>query len=435
MESTLQTPVPSAELNAILSSCCGVLGEITLADSAVIILFAEMLGAGTRLSLMMTSLLPLLNGLCIVPMAILTAQLGGSRRLTLGACLLAGGAYFTAAAAPWFGGAAATVLLTSVFLFALFMAGFVAGWFPLLNSFLNPSRRVAFFGRLRLWHQLAGVVFLFGVGLLIGRRPDVKTIQTVLFVGALIFLGRAGFIARIPFFPERNVGGAVGVRRTLAGALANRPLFGFGRYVFALNLAAYCVVPLTLLELSNRLHAPGNAVVTISATALTGMLLGYAFTAKAVRLWTVPGLFRCAHLAFALIALALFCIGRGSVFVYILMAALLLVHSFFVAATSVVSSSEMLALSNVDNRVVDMAFFGMFFYGGQGLSRLAASLFIGSCNATVPWHVGGVSVDRYRLVFLFSAAVAALASRVSPSAQTSKGSIAAPCGHAEAGAG
>jgi hypothetical protein len=388
------------------------LGEVTLTDSAVILLFAGMLGAGARLSLMMTSLLPLLNGLCIVPMAIVAARSGGSRRLTLGACLLAGAAYFAAAAAPWFGRAAAAVLLTAIFCFALFMAGFVAGWFPLIDSFLEPSRRIAFFGRLRLCHQMAGVAFLFGVGLLIGRNPDAWTMQTVLFVSAFIFLGRAGFIARIPVFPERNGGGATGMRRGLAGAMANQPLIGFGRYVFALNLAAYGTVPLALLELKNQLHAPDNAVVTVSATALAGMLLGYALTAKAVRLLTVPGLFQCAHLVFALIALTLFCIGRGGVSVYILIAVLLLIHSFFVAATSVVSSSEMLALADVDNKVVDMALFGMFFYGGMGVSRLAASLFMGAKTATACWHAGGFAVCRYQFVFLLSAMFVALAAGV-----------------------
>jgi MFS family permease len=220
-----QTLVRSAERNAILSSCCGVLGEVALTDSAVILLFAGMLGAGARLSLMTTSLLPLLNGLCIVPMAALAARVG-ARHLTLVASAFAGVAYFAAAAAPWFGHPAATVLLVSIFCFSLFLSGFVAGWFPLLDTFLARERRVAFFARLRLCHQAVCVTFLFAVGLLIGRHPQVGHVQAVLFASAAIFLGRMAFVSRIPVFPEVESGG-VGLRWGLTSAVSNRRLAGF----------------------------------------------------------------------------------------------------------------------------------------------------------------------------------------------------------------
>ena len=61
--------VRSAERLAVLSSCCGFPGEVVLTDSAVVILFAGMLGAGDMLSLLTTSFLPFFNGLCMIPMA------------------------------------------------------------------------------------------------------------------------------------------------------------------------------------------------------------------------------------------------------------------------------------------------------------------------------------------------------------------------------
>ena len=86
-----------AERLATASSCCGFLGEVTLTDSAVIILFAGMLGAGDALSMITTSVLPLLNGLCIIPMAGLAMKIG-MRRQILRACFCASAAYFTAVA-------------------------------------------------------------------------------------------------------------------------------------------------------------------------------------------------------------------------------------------------------------------------------------------------------------------------------------------------
>ena len=412
---TIQTAVRSAERNAILSSCCGVLGEVTLTDSAIILVFAGMLGAGEPFSLMTTSLLPLLNGLCILPMAALVARMG-TRALATGASALAGAAFFAAVASPWFGHAAVAVLLVSVFCFSLSLAGFVAGWFPLLDTFLDEDRRVAFLGRMRLCHQAASVVFLFAVGLLIGRRPQIGQLQSVLFVSAIIFLGRWAFLARIPAFPGKK-GGPVSLRLGLSVAAANRPLGGFARYVFALNLASYGIVPLTLLYLKNQLHASTNVVVLVSAAALCGTLLGYAGVVEAARRRGSRGLLPMAHAAFVLVCLALFCLDKGGASVYVLMAALLLIHSFFTAAASVVSSAEMFSLAHAGNKTVDMAFFGAFFYGGQGLSRLIPSLLLGSHTAALRSPLGSIPVCRYQVIFLLAAIGVTLAALVLPKNQ------------------
>lgn len=402
MATTRQTAaVRSAERNAILSSCCGVLGEVTLTDSAVILLFAGMLGADARLALLTTALLPLLNGLCIVPMAAVAARLG-ARRLVLGASALAGVAYFMAVAAPWFGGFSAAVLVTSVFCFSLILSGFVAGWFPLLDTFLERERRLEFLGRMRLCHQASGAAFLFAVGLLIGRHPQVVHLQIVLFVAALVFLGRAAFVARIPDSAEAKLK-EIGLCQGVSSAVANKPLAGFGGYVFALNLAAYGVVPLALLYMKNGLRAPDNAVVIVSAISLAGMLLGYAGVPVMVRKWTDRNVFRMAHVTFLSVCLTLFCLNKGGFLVYALIAAVLPLHAFFIAVTSVAASSEMFARARAENKTMDMAFFGAFFYGGQGLSRVFPSILMGTNTASIRWRVGGFPVCQYQAVFLLAA--------------------------------
>ena len=192
-----------AERLATASPCCGFLGEVTLTDSAVIILFAGMLGAGDALSMITTSVLPLLNGLCVIPMAGLAMKIG-MRRQILRACFCASAAYFTAVASPFFGEAGVMVLIASVFLFAFSLTGFIAGWFPLLDTFLEPERRTLFFSRMRFCHQLSGTVFLFLVGFVIGGNPPVWGLQLVLLAAAVIFTGRAAAISRIPVFEGRQ---------------------------------------------------------------------------------------------------------------------------------------------------------------------------------------------------------------------------------------
>jgi len=414
-KTTVLAAARSAERNAILSSCCGVLGEVTLTDSAVILLFAGMLGADARLAMLTTALLPLLNGFCIVPMAALAARLG-SRRLVLGASALAGAAYFVAVAAPWFGRFSVAVLVASVFCFSLILSGFVAGWFPLLDTFLERERRLAFLGRMRLCHQAAGAAFLFTVGLLIGRHPQIVHLQAVLLVAALVFLGRAAFVARIP-----DSGGAnpaeIGLWQGVISAVAHKRLAGFGGYVFALNLAAYGVVPLALLYMKNGLGAPDNAVVIVSATSLAGMLLGYAGVPVMVRKWKGKNVFRMAHATFLSVCLVMFYLNKGGFLVYALIAALLSLHAFFIAATSVAASSEMFARARAKSKTMDMALFGAFFYGGQGLSRVFPSILMGTNTASFRWRVGGFPVCQYQAVFLLAAIGVLLATLFFPEAR------------------
>ena len=391
----------SAELNAVASSCCGVLGETVLTDSAVIILFAGLLGAGEGFALLTTSLLPLSNGLCILPMAWVAAHTG-SRRLVMLASALAGGVYFMASAAPWFLSGAPAVLLVSVFLFSLSLSGFVAGWFPLLDAFLEPDRRVPFFGWMRFCHQLVSVAFLFVVGLVVGKQPQVQQLQAVLFISAVIFLGRMLFISRIPA-SAATAGECPRFRKGFSAAVTNKPLAKFSLYMFALNLSVYGIVPLALLYLKNQLHAPDNVTIIISSVALSGMLLGYSGVGRLIRRWRVKGVLLALHVAFALASLALCSIGTGNAFTYFLIALLLLLHNFAVAAASIVASSEMLALSTQGNKTMDLAFCGALFYGGQGLSRLFSSLLLGAGNAATKWHMGGFTVSRYQLGFLLCA--------------------------------
>ena len=98
----MNTPPPPeircAERNAIYSSCCGVTGEAVLTDSAVILLYAVTLGAGDSLSLLTTAVLPLLNGLLILPMAGFAPRFG-SRKLVICANIFALAGYRGGAAA------------------------------------------------------------------------------------------------------------------------------------------------------------------------------------------------------------------------------------------------------------------------------------------------------------------------------------------------
>ncbi len=221
----------------------------------------------------------------------------------------------------------------------------------------------------------------------------------------MIFIGRAYFISRIPIFatPRRDM---PGFKEGLLAAIGNKPLAGFSIYLFVLNLAAYGTVPLTTIYLKRHLGAPDNVIVIISAAALFGMLLGYLGAGAIITRWGIRGALLGFHIAFALVNMSLFIIGHGNGITYGLIAALLLVYSFTVAAASVVSSSEMMALSTPENKTMAMAFCGAFYYGGFGVSRLVSSLLLGSGMLAPEWHLGAMRICHYQTLYLlYTAAI------------------------------
>ncbi len=397
-----------AEAYATLSSCCGMVGEVTLTDSAVIILFAGMLGAGDMLTMITTSILPLLNGICIIPMAALAARTGVKRQILIanGAAALA---YFLAVASPFFGAWSVGVLIAAILCFSFSLTGYIAGWFPLLDTFLVPEHRTAFFSRMRFCHQLCATGFLLAVGLIIGKTPPLGALQAVLLVSGIIFIGRGLSIARIPVFqPEHREG--CGFREGLRKAVANKPLVGFSTYLFALNLACFGTIPLMILTLKNRLAAPDNIIVLTSAVTLCGMLTGYLCAKRIFQHLNLKYFLIVFHLMFLTVNLLLFFFDHGSLLNYILIAVLLFFYSFGIAAVSIVGSAEMMALAQPGNKVMAMAMSGAYSSSGSGLSRLLSSLLLG-CGLIAPeWQLGTLIVSRYQsllLIYIFALLFAA----------------------------
>lgn len=396
-----------AEWLATLSACCGATGDVTLTDSAMIILFAATMGASDMFSMLTTSLLPLFNGLCIIPMAWLAIRLG-NKRIIVVLSALSVVAYLLIVLAPQFGRGAALVLIVMMVMFALFHAGYVAGWFPLLDSFLAPGRRSAYLSRMRFSWQISSAAFLFVVGALIGKNPPLWKLQLALFAGALVFCGRALAISRIPTFPTEREG-RPRFREGLLAALANKPLAGYSVYMFVLNLAAYGTLPLVTLHLKRALHAPDNVTVIISAVTLVGMLVGSLCAGRIINRWGIKATLLAAHAMYAIINLALFLIGRGTPVTYLLVGVLVFLYSFVFASSSIASTSEMMALATPGNKTMAMAFFGTFYYTGSGLSRLMSSIVLGSGILASEWRIGSVTFCHFQSLFLIYAVAVAFA--------------------------
>jgi MFS family permease len=156
---------------AILSACFGSPSAIMIQDSAVIILFAGMLGAGSMLSMIITSLYGIISCLLLIPSAYFVARIGYKRSIIrttqLGALTVV-----LLAFSPLLKSYAKYGMIISLICFGVLMTIYVAAWFPLLDEFLPKKDRSRFFGMLRFSWQTCCVTFFFICGLVMGKTPD-----------------------------------------------------------------------------------------------------------------------------------------------------------------------------------------------------------------------------------------------------------------------
>ncbi len=386
-----------AKRDSIKSACYGALSSVMIQDSAIIILFATILGAGDMLSMITTSTQGIASCLLLVPAAFLSGRLGYKKTImqftAIGAVMI-----MLLAACPWFHGYAKAVLLLSIIMFSVCMTVYAAAWFPLLDGFLVKSDRSDFFGVMRFSWQTFAVIFCFVCGLIIGKNPEIWMLQVIIAVSGLGLLGRMYYIGRIPdgHQEKENISFTEGISE----AIANKSLAGFSVYICCLYLAAYSTPPLTFIYIKKSLLVADNIIIIISSIALVGTLLGFLTAGKIIDKIGIKRMLLCIHFFFAFVNLTLFFIGTYSVFNLILITALLATYGFAAACSSIAISTEMMELASPNNKAMSMAFCGSCFSAGTGGSRLLASLILGSGMLAPEWFIGTMKISHYQTLFL-----------------------------------
>lgn len=388
----------AAEKDAIISACWGALAPVMIADSAIIILFASMLGASDMVSMVTTSLGGVAKCFLLLPFAIVANRLGYKR--TIINATIAGFLLITlTVSAPWFGDTfSRIILLFALGMFCVVMTMYTAAWFPLLSTFLNSNTRSSFFGRLRFSWQLTTVLYFFICGLIIGKTPPIWMLQLVIFVTGICLLGRIWYIKRIPEVKE-STNTNINFRDGLTDALNNKPLCGFSVYICCLYLAAYATLPLTYVYLK-YLQVADNLVVIISSVALGGAMSGFLLAGRLVDKYGVKKLMLFVHFLFAITNISLFFISQASIFNLIIIGVLVAIYGFCMACSSVAISSEMMAMASPKNKAVSMAFCGTFYAAGMGGSRLLTALVLGAGLLATEWNLGPLKINHFQTLFL-----------------------------------
>lgn len=382
---------------AILSACFGAISEVMIRDSAVIILFAGMLGAGSMLSMVTTSLTAIMQCMLLIPAAYLVARIGYKRSI-IRATYCATLAIFILAFSPFFGVLDKYVMMLALITYGILITLYVASWFPFLDEFLPKDDRSVFFGRLRFSWQMCSVIFFFICGLIMGENPPLWVLQTIIAIAAAALLGRVYFISRIKVSEADRK--PLRFRHGLEMIMANKPLLGFSVYIAFLYLAAQGTMPLTYVFLKQHLNTPDNIVVIISSLGLGGMIIGFFFSGRIVRLLGIKKMLLTVHFAFALTNFLLFWVSRPGMFYLAAIAILMVFYGFFIALSSVAVSSEMMGLANPENKAMAMAFCGTMLSAGLGGSRFLSSLIIGSGILSPAWTIGTTQFTMYHTMFL-----------------------------------
>lgn len=390
--------IRSAEKKAILSACWGSVSSVMISESAIVILFATMQGAGDMLSLVTTSLGSISNCVLLLPFAMIANNVGYKRTIIY-STFVAVFMICLVAFSPIFGAGSKIVMLSALAVFSIMMTLYVSAWFPLLDGFLDKNNRGRFFGRLRFSWQTTTMVYFFICGLVIGKNPPVYLLQIIILLTGFCMLGRSWYVRQIPALTEEKRR-ALKFKEGLLDALNNKPLCGFSVYICCLYLAAYATLPLTYVYLKKYLLVADNIVVIISSIALGGTMVGFLFAGRLVDKYGVKNLLLFIHFSFAIINISLFFIGSNSMFNLALISMLLTVYGFFLACSSVAISSEMMAMAPPDNKAVSMAFCGTFYAAGTGGSRLLTSLVLGSGMLAPKWYIGSMQISHYQTLFL-----------------------------------
>lgn len=387
---------------AYASTWFGCFSDVMLENSAVIILYLAMLGAGNTLIMLSTGLIGIASMFLLIPASGIVDRLGPQRVVSV-AGYLACFSCLLMAAAPLAGKTAAPyVVFSGCAAFSVSRPLCTAAWYPVLGFILKPSERGDFFGFMRFsYYILTGSVFCL-LGLLMGEAPPVGFLQAVIGGTGLLALGRSFFISRIAL-PEQEHGTG-DLKKALKISIRNGPLVGFSIYIGCLCLVFSAIQPLTLIYLKNGMNCGDNVVQVISSLGIGGSICGFFFYGKIVRRIGVRNLQIAVHAAYILIPLGLFFCGGNIPYPAAIAGALLFTGSFAFACFGCAFSQESLALSRPGNVTMATSFTQTYQMIGTACGRTAASLLLGNGILAATWSAGGLTFTHYQTIFLLCSA-------------------------------
>ncbi len=381
---------------AIISSCFGAVIQVALNESSLFLVYASSMGAGKFLSLVTTSLVPLMKLFFLIPFAYIMEKTG-LKNFLLPAYTIGMLGMLAAASAGFFPNAGLYIFSAGILIFAVSVSGHSAGWFPLQRFIIPPQMRGAHFGRLRYSWQIVVSIFLLAAAFIVGEDASTTKLQGIIMFGALMLIGRIYFVSQIP---ERKLRKKIPpLRVMLYSALSNKKLVRYSLLMFLVNFFISSTVPLGFAYLKFELNSPDNLMVLFSVFSNVATIVGFIIASKLIDKHSMQKLFWIIQLIFAGVNCSFFIfhlLPSAAVAGAVL---LLCISAAAFAFCSVIISAKMMALVKENNINISMAVCFGLASGGTGLSRVVSSLAIEYIPGTVTLF--GTSFSIYLLLLLF----------------------------------
>lgn len=396
-------PTPEQRLgmrSAIVGQAFGCMAVLSLSNGLLLLYLSE-LGFGSAATMVLLALPSVILPVLQLPLAH-RADRRGQKRMVVNGTALGTVGYLLIAASGFLPGAGAGAgAAAGIAVFAVGNTMHNAGWYALLSPAVPAAMRGAFFGRLRLSWQLAGLGFGIACTLILAQDSPRLVYQGIL---AVVTLGMAVRVACMRRIPELEAPIPHG-RGLVEGVVvvARAPGYAaFCCYAFLLTLATASAPTLFALIEKKSVGFGDRGVVWMGNLLALGCVLGFFAGGRLVDRLGTKWMFLICHGCFA--ATFFLFLARDAVPVPTMwwLGALNVAYGAAWAGSSIAISTEMLALVPREDKALSTGLCSALQVAGAGLAGLLSAGAIALGVLSDRWGGAGSTLGAYDTLLLLS---------------------------------
>lgn len=393
-----------ARILAYFACYFGCISEVMLDSSAIIIIYISMLCNNDTIAMLATGFTGLLNVFCLLPCAAIINKIGMKRAVSI-ACIAGCSGFLLMAAAPFLGSARQVAVICGCLIYCAQRSLYGAAWYPMLDAFLRPQDRGAFFGTMRYSYMILSGILFFILGKLMGKEPPMYLMQLVIGITGLLILGRMYCMLKFPENPHENTT-KLKFKHALGISVRNGPLVSYSVYVCMLSLAYTSLVPLTLVYMKSYIGLPPGTVQIFSTVGIGGSITGffcYGFLQKKLKLKKLELMVHCI---FIVTAFSLALLQYDTPYFLCISGLVYFLITFATSTFLCNNSTELLALARPGNKTMAMAFQQTYTGIGVAIGRTGTAMIMGANLLAAQWEWHGATISSYQTLFLFYGVIA-----------------------------
>jgi len=398
---------------------CGCFAEVMMENSAILLLFMNLLGSSEAQQMFSTSMNGIMSMLLMFFAAGLADRFGAKRAIDGAVCFELSSCLLIASAPLWGHALATYIVLAGCMLFCVSRPIWTASWYVVMGDILLPHERGPFLGFMRFsYYSITGISF-FLIGCAMGKESPIWIPQLVIAATGILAIGRAYFIHKIRL--GDHPAGGFHILEALSTSIRNGQLVSFSVYVAMMYIAFSPVLPLSILYMKKYLAFGDGLVQILSTVGIAGSITGFLLYGKmqarlgmCLMQFITHGLYISIPLALALFGKNLaalqtewtlnlgFWSMTQPVLVYVL-AFLTFLGCFAVALFGCVVSQETLALARPGNVAMASAFNQTYVMIGTTVGRFGMTLILGAGVLSATWTKWEMTFSHFQTLFFLCA--------------------------------